>query len=520
MRVSDSYQEIGLLDGRKAILSARNAAFTISPATSRSFGLTSATHREYGRKVIDDLIDAGFEPVSELLVLEGIDIPRKKNRSYQLNLERGDLVDRSTANFSIPVQDEETLVGVEFDPASGQVLDWHFAVAKTEALRKSSLDRTSAAEGSQPLEGTTLEFSVALYSAYPVESGTKYRSNKEMRRLGRRVLRFFSVNLVQRPLRALLNGPIKKLDKWLSNDNVFGFFNPQGLPKKISTRERKEMEGKRVLLLVHGIISDTATAFQGIAADSEFYDELSAAYSGNILAYDHLTLTKDITRNAEELAARLPKRCEIDIVCHSRGAAVVRSLLELPSLQAKCDRDGRRFRKVCFVAGACEGSDLASEDAVDRIFSVFNKMSVLLGGRALATNVVAAVIKLGLRGVQSLPGTVSMEREGDYIQELRKTSSTLASEYGYIRANFDSDRVAIAAIDNFLIDITLFDSKGNDIVVPFETAGVTDNYLAGRVTKTSLLDLGSEEEPQHSVWHISFFYSEEVKEALRNGLGL
>jgi hypothetical protein len=524
MKINNSVQEIEFLSGRKAAVASLNSSFEYSLITPTS--KKSATKNGIDRQVstLEVLQQSGLGPVSEVIELGNIDIPRYKRKIFQSNIKGGIQLPRSAAHFSIEVFREETLVGIEYDPASNEILDWHAptAIVQTQLVEGT----TNKIEKSSIFEVSRQEFDIPLYTSYPQDQTSLSVADysKGMRGLGKRFIQFFTLKSLTRYARKvsekLLKPIMEKLDRQLSKDNILGFFKLNSKPRKLTDLQEKKLEGKTILLLVHGVISSSSDAFYAVRKDEKFFGNLVAKYDGNILSYDHLTLTKSITTNAMDLAAQLPKGSKIDIICHSRGAGVTRSLLELPAAQAKLDEKRIKFGKVCFVAGACEGSDLASEDALNRLFKIINKMRILLGAGSLGAQPLSIAIKLILGGLQELPGTESMDPEGKYIKGLKKSQSTRASEYHYLRANFDSRKHAIAALDNTIIDKVFFNDKGNDVIVPFHTAGITKTYLNGKVKKVKSLDLGNNKTPQYMVWHITFFSNLEVKKALTKSLSL
>lgn len=69
----------------------------------------------------------------------------------------------------------------------------------------------------------------------------------------------------------------------------------------------------------------------------------------------------------------------IDIICHSRGAGVVRFLVEQTSNRNQLKQKGITIGTVCFVAGAREGSPLATKSASTGYLSTFANKVDLLG---------------------------------------------------------------------------------------------------------------------------------------------
>lgn len=125
-----------------------------------------------------------------------------------------------------------------------------------------------------------------------------------------------------------------------------------------------------------------------------------------------------------------------------------------------------------------------------------------------------------MRGLQELPGTDSLDPDGQAIKRLTAFSSSLTNEYLYIRANSDFSNTAVNLIDETAIDQLVFSDLPNDVVVPFEGAGVNSDYLNnGTLIKTELKTFGSWSTTQSDVWHITFFQNFIVRDKICIALG-
>ncbi|MFL5800729.1 MAG: esterase/lipase family protein, partial [Roseiflexaceae bacterium] len=82
---------------------------------------------------------------------------------------------------------------------------------------------------------------------------------------------------------------------------------------------------RRVLLFIHGFASSVAGSHA-----SQVLPELAQGYDA-VIGYDHPTIAPDPLENARELLAMVPDdlRLSVDILAHSRGGLVARSLIEL-----------------------------------------------------------------------------------------------------------------------------------------------------------------------------------------------
>ncbi len=108
----------------------------------------------------------------------------------------------------------------------------------------------------------------------------------------------------------------------------------------------------RILLFVHGTFSSTIGGYGGLAATpwgEEFMRAARANYDA-VIGFDHPTLSDDPLENASDLLARLQKigwahPPRFDVIAHSRGGLVVRSLIEqlLPLGNFPLQRRARHF---------------------------------------------------------------------------------------------------------------------------------------------------------------------------------
>lgn len=322
-------------------------------------------------------------------------------------------------------------------------------------------------------------------------------------------------------LQGMIKDIAKFVDTSIKEHEELQWFNKSLELKKIADSEKGLMSGQRVLLLVHGIFSTTKDAFQDLLSceSGSFYDQLSNIYGKNIIAYDHFTLCKSTKENASDLLALLPNGIKLDIVSHSRGAGVVRFLLEIDENIKKLNNVNITVGTVCFVAGACEGSPLASKKAGDDLFKILTQLMVFSGLQPW-TKAIGFLIRATVKGVQNFPGVKAMNPDEDEIKKmLKETKNSAAKQYAYIRANFDSKNSILKLVDEVLIDKTIFNNSRNDCIVPWDGAGVTNDYAnTDTLKKVNLLDLPKDGGTQNEVWHINFFREPKVCECLINAL--
>jgi hypothetical protein len=284
----------------------------------------------------------------------------------------------------------------------------------------------------------------------------------------------------------------------------------------------------RVLLLCHGIFSSTKDAFSatpqepGILDDQEFLECLHKNYGGNILAWDHYTLSKTTADNATDLLIRLNdlSNVELDIICHSRGAGVIRNFVENQGNQQQLVLQNVSIKEIIFVAGACLGSQLADSKNTNRLFRRLNMIYWFFGGTPAGfISGLLTVLKLLAIVAQKMPGVEAMNPTGKEIATLNLNTTTSAHKYCYIRAHYDSSNLPAKIAQELLWDSIVF-GKANDLVVPYDGASASNNYLSKFHLKTNALSFGTATYGQSVVSHTNFFVQAETKKELRTLLKL
>jgi hypothetical protein len=288
-----------------------------------------------------------------------------------------------------------------------------------------------------------------------------------------------------------------------------------GVPREATSDELRSMNGK-ALLFCHGILSSTEGAFKGILDDSTFLPSLLGKYGNNIRAWDHYTLSKTTATNANNLLLEKLQGLHdvtLDIVCHSRGAGVIRNFVESPDNRRILTNQGIKINKVVFVAGACLGSQLAEARNTNRLFRRINMLIWFFGGAPSGfIKAILTVIKLLATIAQKMPGVESMNPVGNEIADLNKYENTLAAEYHYIRAHYDFRFLPAKILEEFLWDDGVFDGAANDLVVPYEGASPSKQYLNNyQAIMKDTYHYGDAQNPQPVVMHTNFFNQAQTK---------
>ncbi|MEW1781425.1 hypothetical protein AB0305_04395 [Arthrobacter sp. NPDC080086] len=271
--------------------------------------------------------------------------------------------------------------------------------------------------------------------------------------------------------------------------------------------------GKRVLLFIHGIFSSIEGAFKdlGDPLASSTMRSLVKAYDGNVFGYDHWTISKTPLQNALDLLGDIPDDAnwDVDVVCHSRGGLITRSMFadpapndgvsaDLQSIVAARNGKIRSVNKVIFVAAANQGSQLADPDSLRN----FLNMAALLASRSpcFSLTLVIGLARLLVSSLFNLQSIQQLATNSPLVSDLNKVHSIM-SEAGIFgaRADFDSAKSNLlkagVLLDRLLMQVD------NDLVVPY--SGVASPMPD--IPESRLLDFGTPGAKQGDVWHTEFF---------------
>jgi len=268
---------------------------------------------------------------------------------------------------------------------------------------------------------------------------------------------------------------------------------------------------RRVLLYVHGFASSIA-AGGGALLVPQF-----AAHYDAILAYDHPTLGLSPLDNARELLAMIPDdlQLSVDLVAHSRGGLVIRSLVELIDWTPKL----RPVRLV--TAGSPHaGTRLADPEHWDRLVSMVMTLGSWLasagGGAIWLPKLLEFVLKAAAQGVFSLPGLAAMIPGGEFLQRLNAPDAPgldARVRYAAVTSSFAIDNVAQQGFRQAFtaLAIQAFMGVPNDLVVHTSSALEID-----KSTRT----LAPDQQFKTTVDHGSYFQNAEVATFIAKQLGI
>jgi hypothetical protein len=232
------------------------------------------------------------------------------------------------------------------------------------------------------------------------------------------------------------------------------------------------------LLFIHGIFSSCEAGFAGIGHDDSTWPQLRERYGNRIIGFDHPTGSVGPAENAKWFLDQIPKvELDLDIVCHSRGGLVARSI----AVQAAQRGMTVNIRRIVFAATPNGGSQITVTanwvGLVNRISSVLTLPAKVLPAPADAISGVLAglleVLKIvGVGVALDLPGLEAMTPGSQFLQGLGQATN-VAPEYFAAAADFEPGPI-LANLFNGLddegrvVDSAIFDHVHNDIAVPTE----------------------------------------------------
>lgn len=225
------------------------------------------------------------------------------------------------------------------------------------------------------------------------------------------------------------------------------------------------------LLLVHGTFSTANGAFHDMPED--LLATLHGRYGGRVFAFNHFTLSHEPTQNVREFMHLLDEvspgsPLEVDVVSHSRGGLVARTLAEGAAMGLGTDRV--RVRRAVFVGVPNAGTRLADPDhmiaMIDRLTTGLNLVPP--GGVAdILEGLLIAVKVIGHGALKGLAGLRAQDPASDFLRSLNHGGARDAQYFG-ISANYEPHDTGLRSLVSGAADAVIdrvFDAE-NDLVVP------------------------------------------------------
>jgi hypothetical protein len=279
---------------------------------------------------------------------------------------------------------------------------------------------------------------------------------------------------------------------------------------------------QRTLLFLHGTFSDAASAF-GPLAGTDFFSRVRPLYGDRIYAYNHFSVSRTPDENAKQLLTGFAAgHYSFDVITHSRGGLVLRSLVEHRRIHGTT-ADRFRLGHAVLVASPNEGTPLATparwEDTVGWVANLLE----LFPGNPFTTGaefVSESIVWLAAHLAGDLPGLRAMDGAGDLVTELQSPPGPPENAYSALVANFHPDaKLWERALD---VGVDTFFASANDLIVPSEGGWRVDRdgspYVPG--DRIGCFGPGGNIDATGSdpVTHISFFGRSETAEFLAKAL--
>ncbi len=379
-------------------------------------------------------------------------------------------------------------------------LSWHFSDPILDPNVQPQA--RSAAGAAFTIPARTAPARRAFFAASPA-----IRMRGPITKLGRKI---FKVLLV--PLSGLIDDPLR---------NIVGKIEAryrQETVREVSGRNYRTrvpdaftdwsaLAGKRSLLVVHGILSNTEGMLSKLPPAA--MEALAACYDNRVIAFDHWTVTRSPEENArhflETIHATLPDASlQFDVLCHSRGGIVARTLIErgralLPS--TRCS-----FDKAFFVGAPNQGAPLADPEHVTDMLDVFTNLLTNFpdGPVTYSLEILLAIVKLlAYTGIAELPGVAAMGTDS-YVTRVLNTSTVRSpAAYAAAAADYVPDPNADNGFFNGrfadMVMDRVFGHRPNDLVVPFEGVFEANGHPSFPIRRPLRFEAADH------VWHTDFF---------------
>jgi len=340
-----------------------------------------------------------------------------------------------------------------------------------------------------------------------------------------KILNVFTKKAVTRKVKDIAIGLEKKLLEGRSGlysiNNSFQF--TKAAPKK---------SDKPYLLFIHGTNSYTVGAF-GDIYNSELWTHIVNTYSGNILGFEHETLTKSPLQNVAELMNELPAGAVLHVISHSRGGLVGDVLsrfcndnngftdTEIAYLQ-KCNRaddinfiyalrqlaSSKKLRLEQHIRVACPayGTTILSK-RLDHFLNISFNLLGLIGGPVMKLvagefrELISAAVEVK-NDPTELPGLESMNPDSPFLKVLNNPDTRINAPLAVISGNTG---IGLNLKALLVIASKLFYFRDNDLVVDTRSM-----YCGSHRTGTIqyFFDEGAE------VDHVRYFRNRRTQDAL------
>lgn len=419
---------------------------------------------------------------------DGPPVATGARRSSVVRTQKGE----EAMRLEVPAVSGNEYVVLHTDEAG--VVRWYFPASGPKSA--------GASRGS----GNRITFFIPKRSARRAKGAGQRRG--AITKLGRRL-----VQVLSWPASQLAGLAVNKIaSSWEARKRPYAFRSyPFNGTEVVTDDQFEDLQKGRALLFIHGTFSTSQGGFGDIHPDAS--KALLAHYEGRIFGFDHPTISADPIENAKKFLSELPtsvKKLDLDVVTHSRGGLVGRTLMERLLPQAASRQI--HVRRAVLVASPNVGTPLADGK---HVYEYIDRMTNLT--LALPDNVVTIVmeailsfVKLVYRGgTGKLPGTLAMLPKGEFLKELHGLPAS-GTEYYAVGAHYHVDLKLRPAEFMKWSGVKALDAlmeEASDCVVP--TAGTLRLNANSTLQAERTLPIDGP-----TIYHTNYFSDEEVGKKL------
>jgi hypothetical protein len=264
----------------------------------------------------------------------------------------------------------------------------------------------------------------------------------------------------------------------------------------------------RTLLMIHGTFSRASGAFHGLPLDS--MKALQSMYEDRVIAFDHQSISSDPGENIAWLLETIPDglTLDFDIICHSRGGLVARSLTERTDAMPGSRKI--RVHRTALVGTVNNGTILADvkhwNDLVDTLSTVLNTVGFVINDTI--DLVLSFVRQIAVAAYPHLRGLACMVPSGDFLKKLNGQPRG-ENEYLAIASDYEPNDTSLKSFFRDIVTDEIFSKKANDSMVRIDSVcgtGAPGEFAT--VSEQFLLD------ESKGVEHSGYFARKEVADKL------
>lgn len=425
-------------------------------------------------------------------------------------LRSGSTGDTIVVRPAIPAGDPHPRVVLYQDDSGG--LSWHFAEGalltnqERERLRRRGLLRDPGSP-EFVIPSRTVQARGSLLNGPP-----RGALRGIITKIGRKILKVFVIPvggmILERPVQQLagaIETRVRANRVWQLGPDTYA------KEPKADDADWAALDGKLALLVIHGIFSSVEGTLSLLPRSA--MERWVQHYEGRVIGFNHLSVTLSPEENARFFlerakAARQNGKFQFDILCHSRGGIVARTMVErgaeiVPNINCE-------FRKVYFAASPNSGSALADPEHMVDMLDVFTNLLTELpdSETTYVIETILGIIKLIAYTVEKyLPGIESMGTKGYIANVLNKATRRSPATYGAAASRYSPslrlDNGFFTGYFASAIMDRIFKKEGkdisNDLVVPREGVYGENGHPSFPLLSPLLY------EPSDLVYHTSFF---------------